>query len=893
MKRIVFFLLALVIGAAAMLSACAQTEPNEPDEPAAQATPVSVEISGMRTDFAYGEAFSSEGLVVTLQYSDGSDRVLQSSEYTCDASAYRADASGGGTYTIVVRYNETVNGAVLSAEYDVTVAPAPAWDADGALKILAIGNSFSDDTMDYVWQIADSLGVGEVCVGTMYIGGSSLDGHAQNAANDAAAYYYRVNTGGNWVTTMQYKMSDALSSQNWDFVCLQQQSGNSGVESSYTALSALTEYVRTHLPADAYTQIVWNMTWAYQSDSTNGDFGKYDNDQTIMYESIVSAVQARVVPLSDIAAVVPCGTAIQNARTSFIGDHLTRDGYHLDYDIGRYIAGLTLVGKLTGLPLSGAYAPDGVDPDQKKVAIESADNAINTPFAVTNSAYPVRPEFDGTGYEKVALRFEQGYYDSTLETDFMTVLQSGDESGAVFATQIFTREQLPVGSVILCGEGWRYRSERWTDNVQQHGRESYTDVYYTEITEAWWGNRIYAAFNVSPTDGTAAESVPDGAFAVYVPSAEEETELAAGLDAPANLAYADRTITFGEVDGASYYRVQIRKNNILIADERVTENTYRVRDDLYGECAVTVTAGNGESVSSPAQLTADILALDHDVLLEAEDAVLNPANALPESAAHGGAYALNFNDRGQGMCFRYYAYEGGERTIDIAYATASPGSFLNLFVNDSPSQEVIFTENTGWFGDGRTTAIVSVTAELEQGWNELYLMKAGLSNATPIYGGYAQVDYIVIHGSGNEYDPTLFDFNTYTYKLEAESAAWHWQNTSRRPTRWPGTFSKDFGVGEMNADGDGVEFTFTVAESGMYRLQLAYGGSGATTVNVIINGGEAQAHQLTGSTAWNDVTLDETGIVLEIEAGDTVTIDFQRAGKWYVPDYLLVTKVTE
>ncbi len=28
--------------------------------------------------------------------------------------------------------------------------------------------------------------------------------------------------------------------------------------------------------------------------------------------------------------IIPTGTAIQNARTSFVGDHMNRDGYHLD-----------------------------------------------------------------------------------------------------------------------------------------------------------------------------------------------------------------------------------------------------------------------------------------------------------------------------------------------------------------------------------------------------------------------------------------------------------------------------------------------------------------------------------------------------------------------------------
>ena len=40
------------------------------------------------------------------------------------------------------------------------------------------------------------------------------------------------------------------------------------------------------------------------------------------------------------------GTAIQNARTSFVGDHMNRDGYHLDLKIGRYTAACTWFEKI-------------------------------------------------------------------------------------------------------------------------------------------------------------------------------------------------------------------------------------------------------------------------------------------------------------------------------------------------------------------------------------------------------------------------------------------------------------------------------------------------------------------------------------------------------------------
>ena len=62
-----------------------------------------------------------------------------------------------------------------------------------------------------------------------------------------------------------------------------------------------------------------------------------------MYEVIVNAVDEKVRSNPDIQIVIPVGTAIQNARTSIVGDNQTRDGFHLTMDLGRYVDGLTFV----------------------------------------------------------------------------------------------------------------------------------------------------------------------------------------------------------------------------------------------------------------------------------------------------------------------------------------------------------------------------------------------------------------------------------------------------------------------------------------------------------------------------------------------------------------------
>lgn len=392
------------------------------------------------------------------------------------------------------------------------------WKEDGTLKILTIGNSFSDDTMEYVWQIADDLGI-RAKLGNLYIGGCTLNTHATNAKRDEAAYEYRTNSRGSWSTVNNYKLSDAIRSENWDYISLQQASGSSGVARSYSQLEYLIGYVKELCP-DA--GIVWNMTWAYQQDSTHSEFPNYQSDQTTMYNAILDAVEEKVRPQKEIFAVIPTGTAIQNARTSYIGDHLTRDGYHLTYDLGRYIAGLTFVHGLTGMSVENVtYAPDGVDDTLQKIAIESAMHAVQTPGSVTASGYTVEPAFDESKYTKLELDWTAlGYWNSTDASNHHKIITGASNSKQFYASRTFTKDELPVGSVIEVAEGWQYRPEGWKSGGVQSGRPGTTSVRRVTVTKAWWGDYTARAFNLSKVGTPSLESAAGEiatAFTVWIP----------------------------------------------------------------------------------------------------------------------------------------------------------------------------------------------------------------------------------------------------------------------------------------------------------------------------------------------------------------------------------------
>ena len=393
------------------------------------------------------------------------------------------------------------------------------WKEDGVLKILTIGNSFSDDSMEYVYQIAKSAGVKKISLGNLYIGGCTLDTHAANAKGDSPAYEYRTNTAGKWSTKNNYKMSDAIKSQKWDYISLQQASGSSGVDRTYGKLEYLIDYVRELCP-DA--KIVWNMTWAYQQNSTHGEFPKYQSDQMKMYNAILAAVEKRVTPKEEIYAVLPTGTAIQNARTSYIGDHLTRDGYHLTYDFGRFVAGLTFVHKLTGLPIAEVdFLPDGVDEEMGKIAIEAATNAVKSPTKVTKSAYTDAPVFDESNYTKLELDWTAlGYWNSEDGSNHHKIITGANNSKQFYASRMFTPEEIPVGSVIEVAEGWQYRPEAWRSTGVQSSRPGTTTVSRITVTASWWGDYTHRAFNLSKVGNPSlvgAEGEIAGALVIWIP----------------------------------------------------------------------------------------------------------------------------------------------------------------------------------------------------------------------------------------------------------------------------------------------------------------------------------------------------------------------------------------
>jgi hypothetical protein len=260
------------------------------------------------------------------------------------------------------------------------------WNTDKELKILAVGNSFSDDALWLLPDILNSLGINKFRISNLYLPGCVLERHFDNIQNDSATYEFRTNTGNGWDTTYNTKLIDGVRADDWDYITFQQGSPLSGVTDSY---SYLIEIINTVKAIKPNAKFLWHMTWAYQQDYTSSAFtNNYNGKQITMYNAIVNSVRSEILNNLDISFIIPNGTVVQNARTSFLKDTITRDGFHMSYDIGRYMTALTYAFLITGYSLDTiTFKPNTISDNIKNVCIESVKNAIDNPFTVTQSIY--------------------------------------------------------------------------------------------------------------------------------------------------------------------------------------------------------------------------------------------------------------------------------------------------------------------------------------------------------------------------------------------------------------------------------------------------------------------------------------------------------------------------
>ncbi|MDE5889654.1 MAG: DUF4886 domain-containing protein, partial [Bacteroidales bacterium] len=144
-----------------------------------------------------------------------------------DGDRAELHALKGGRAVIIV-YLEECETVTARATVDVV------YEGDGTIRILAIGNSFSQDAVEqYLYELFQADGQ-KVIIGNMYIGGCTLERHCGNVNEDKAAYEYRKVVDGSKTNRTGVKLSEALEDEEWDYVSIQQASGVTGMIETIT-----------------------------------------------------------------------------------------------------------------------------------------------------------------------------------------------------------------------------------------------------------------------------------------------------------------------------------------------------------------------------------------------------------------------------------------------------------------------------------------------------------------------------------------------------------------------------------------------------------------------------------------------------------------------------------
>lgn len=209
------------------------------------------------------------------------------------------------------------------------------------LDVLFIGNSFSLDTSAALPVLLQSTKLSTVAVYVLYKGGCSMKQHYEYYKNDEPVYeLWRYDSAGEKKLNNKITIREVMKMFAYDIVVFQQYSLESGNYDSYEPyLSKLLEAYKINTISPR-TTFAFNQTWAYSS--KHNEIKRYGT-QLDMWKRICQASN-EMKQKSGIDVIIPCGTAVQNARslTSVTtSNEWTRDNQHISTYQGRYLLACT------------------------------------------------------------------------------------------------------------------------------------------------------------------------------------------------------------------------------------------------------------------------------------------------------------------------------------------------------------------------------------------------------------------------------------------------------------------------------------------------------------------------------------------------------------------------
>lgn len=253
---------------------------------------------------------------------------------------------------------------VLTSKFENT--PIYQRHKDTPLKILAIGNSFTENATTFMPWMAEMINEDSICITKLMHSGCSLSQHWEYHVNNSPEYKLYYSDNGSWFLSEITTIDDALALFNWDIIVIQQASGLSGYYKTYQPY--LDNLVRLFRETNPNAKIAWHYTWPYREGTQNDYFADYDNDPLKMYEAILNAGN-RASENLDLS--IPAATLIWEMRKQYpeVENLFSTDGYHISSNLALYALS-TLWYECLVTPFTGTTSinpteyPESIDPKQ-------------------------------------------------------------------------------------------------------------------------------------------------------------------------------------------------------------------------------------------------------------------------------------------------------------------------------------------------------------------------------------------------------------------------------------------------------------------------------------------------------------------------------------------------
>ena len=239
------------------------------------------------------------------------------------------------------------------------------------MKILSIGNSFSQDSQRYLHKLAKAENCDLFTV-NLFFPGCSLQSHYNHFINDLPNYELEINGES---ANRKVTISEALKMDNWDVVTLQQASHLSTDYQTYMPyMKFLTEQVKEQCEG---AKIYVHQTWAYEDKSEKlKELARYSAAEDMFLDLCTAYERAKKDILAD--GFIPSGKAMINAvKLGLKNTH--RDGFHASLGAGRYLLALTWYKALTGNDISGNdfdCFDEAVSQQEREIVIKAVNAAF-------------------------------------------------------------------------------------------------------------------------------------------------------------------------------------------------------------------------------------------------------------------------------------------------------------------------------------------------------------------------------------------------------------------------------------------------------------------------------------------------------------------------------------